>query len=157
MRTGPALAVDVVLVLVFVLIGRRTHDDPLSLAGLARTAWPFLAGLALTWTLIALRWRGPGDAGPARLARSSLGRPSQPLPASPGPRSPRRHPASLATGVTVWMATVAVGMLLRAASGQGTAPSFVAVATLVLGAFLVGWRVVARQFRRDASSSSSAA
>lgn len=58
MRAWPALLVDAALVLVFVLIGRRTHDDPLSLAGLA----------------------------------------------------------SLVTGVTVWVATVAVGMLLRAAA-----------------------------------------
>ncbi|SEF14968.1 DUF3054 domain-containing protein [Jiangella alba] len=132
MRTGPALAVDAVLVLVFVLIGRRTHDDPLSLSGLATTAWPFLAGLAVGWA-VTLWWRRRGDAGPTT------------------------WPASLGAGVVVWVATVAVGMLLRAASDQGTAPSFVVVATLVLGVFLVGWRVVARQFRRDASSSSSAA
>ncbi|WP_053203674.1 DUF3054 domain-containing protein [Jiangella muralis] len=124
MRTGPAVAVDAVLVLVFVLIGRRTHDDPLSLAGLARTAWPFAAGLAVGWAVTLLR---------------------------------RRPPVALVTGVTVWLATVVVGMLLRAASGHGTAASFVVVATVVLGAFLVGWRVAVRQFRRDASSSSSAA
>ncbi|WP_203433065.1 DUF3054 family protein [Jiangella asiatica] len=41
-------------------------------------------------------------------------------------------------------------------SGQGTAVSFVVVATVFLGLFLLGWRVLARQFRRDASSASSA-
>ncbi|SDU32919.1 DUF3054 domain-containing protein [Jiangella alkaliphila] len=116
MRAWPALLVDAALVVVFVLIGRRTHDDPLSLAGLARTAWPFAAGLAAGWAVTMLR---------------------------------RRPPASLVSGVTVWVATVAVGMLLRAASGQGTAASFVVVATVVLGAFLVGWRaVVAATARR---------
>lgn len=40
------------------------------------------------------------------------------------------------------MLTVAVGMLLRAVSGQGTALPFVIVATLTLGVFLVGSRLV---------------
>jgi Protein of unknown function (DUF3054) len=44
------------------------------------------------------------------------------------------------TGIGIWIATVAVGMALRAVSGQGTAVSFVVVATLVLGLFLIGWR-----------------
>ena len=33
-------------------------------------------------------------------------------------------------------------MLLRVASGQGIAVSFVIVAGLVLAAFLIGWRVI---------------
>jgi hypothetical protein len=55
-------------------------------------------------------------------------------------RSPRRV---VWTGIGLWIATVAAGMLLRAASGQGTALSFVVVATLVLGIFLIGWRAIA--------------
>jgi Protein of unknown function (DUF3054) len=46
------------------------------------------------------------------------------------------------TGIGIWIATVAVGMALRAVSGQGTAVSFVVVATLVLGLFLIGWRAL---------------
>jgi Protein of unknown function (DUF3054) len=38
---------DVVCVLAFVVIGRANHHDGESLAGLASTAWPFLAGLAI--------------------------------------------------------------------------------------------------------------
>ena len=46
------------------------------------------------------------------------------------------------TGVVVWASAVMGGMLLRLASGQGVAISFVIVAGLVLAAFLIGWRVV---------------
>lgn len=51
--------------------------------------------------------------------------------------------ALVRTGVAVWLVTVVGGMLLRAASGQGTAFAFIVVATLVLGALLVGWRGIA--------------
>ena len=47
------------------------------------------------------------------------------------------------TGLGVWAATVIGGMLLRAASGQGTAVAFIIVATLTLLVLLVGWRVIA--------------
>ena len=63
-----------------------------------------------------------------------------------------RHPVELRTGVTVWIVTVVVGMVLRrAVFDRGTAVSFVIVATVVLGALLVGWRVAARAIaaRRD--------
>jgi hypothetical protein len=37
---------------------------------------------------------------------------------------------------------VAIGMLLRALTGAGTALPFVIVATITLGAFLLGWRAL---------------
>ncbi len=46
------------------------------------------------------------------------------------------------TGVLIWLVTVAGGMVLRVLSGQGTDLAFVIVATLTLGAFLVGWRLI---------------
>lgn len=46
------------------------------------------------------------------------------------------------TGVLIWLVTVAGGMALRALAGQGTDIAFVIVATLTLGAFLVGWRLL---------------
>ncbi|CAN5129247.1 MAG: DUF3054 domain-containing protein [Nocardioides sp.] len=104
-----AAMVDVVLVLIFAATGRASHDEAV-LSGLARTAWPFLAGLALGW-VAARAWASP----------------RQILP----------------TAVIIWSCTVAVGMVLRAASGQGTAFSFVVVATIVLGVFLLGWRAIA--------------
>lgn len=56
----------------------------------------------------------------------------------------RRTGGSVGDGVAVWLVTLAGGMALRQASGQGTAAPFVVVATLVLGALLVLPRVVAR-------------
>jgi peptidoglycan/LPS O-acetylase OafA/YrhL len=55
-------------------------------------------------------------------------------------RAPR---AVVPTGVVVWVSTVVVGMLLRKASSQGVAASFVVVASLVTAVLLLGWRVVA--------------
>jgi FlaA1/EpsC-like NDP-sugar epimerase len=42
-------AADLVLVLVFVLIGRGSHEEGFTLLGTLNTAWPFVAGLALGW------------------------------------------------------------------------------------------------------------
>lgn len=53
----------------------------------------------------------------------------------------RREAIDVGPGITVWISTVLLGMVLRQLSGEGTAFSFIVVATLVLGAFLVGWRV----------------
>lgn len=46
------------------------------------------------------------------------------------------------TGVVIWLVTVVGGMVLRAVSGQGTDIAFIIVATVTLGAFLVGWRLL---------------
>lgn len=53
-----ALAFDVAAVAVFVLIGRRSHDDGITLTGVARTAAPFLLALAAGWGLTRA-WRAP--------------------------------------------------------------------------------------------------
>ena len=59
MRSARLAAVlDVGCVLVFVIIGRDSHAKGESLAGIASTAWPFLAGLAGGW-LAARTWRQP--------------------------------------------------------------------------------------------------
>ncbi len=60
MRRSSALAAlaDVVGVLVFCTIGRRSHAEGLTVAGVAETAWPFLAGTAVGWLLIR-GWRRP--------------------------------------------------------------------------------------------------
>lgn len=57
-------------------------------------------------------------------------------------------------GILIWIVTVAGGMLLRLASGQGAAVAFIIVATITLGVFLLGWRgirllVVAVRGRRS--------
>jgi hypothetical protein len=54
----------------------------------------------------------------------------------------RTWPIGVGPGVTVWFATLVVGMVLRHTVGAGTAASFVVVASLVLAAFLLGWRAL---------------
>jgi len=112
---GWAAAIDAALVLIFVLIGRNSHDEGFSVAGTLQTWWPFLAGLAVGW-LVTLPWRRP------------LG--------------------IVLPGIVIWVATVAIGMALRVVSGQGIQLSFVIVAAVVLGVFLLGWRGVARAVGR---------
>ncbi|MGE2692076.1 DUF3054 domain-containing protein [Mycolicibacterium pulveris] len=53
-----ALATDLVCVVVFATIGRRSHAEGLNLAGIAATAWPFLTGAVIGW-LLSLGWRRP--------------------------------------------------------------------------------------------------
>ncbi len=52
------LAVDVIGVLVFCAVGRRSHDEGLNIAGVATTAWPFLTGTLVGW-LASRAWRQP--------------------------------------------------------------------------------------------------
>jgi hypothetical protein len=53
-----AAAADACCVLLFVVIGRASHAKGETLGGIASTAWPFLAALALGW--VASRgWRKP--------------------------------------------------------------------------------------------------
>jgi hypothetical protein len=108
---GVALAADVLAVLLFAAVGRRSHAEGLAVVGVVRTAWPFLAGVAVGW-LLARAWRAPSGLLPA--------------------------------GASVWLSALVVGMLLRVATGAGTAPSFVVVAAVSLAVLLLGWRLVAR-------------
>ena len=47
------LAVDLLLVGVFAVIGRLSHYGTLTAAGWWTTAWPFLAGTLLAWAVLA--------------------------------------------------------------------------------------------------------
>jgi hypothetical protein len=53
-----AALVDAAFVVVFVLIGRRSHAEGLDPTGVAQTAWPFLVALTAGW-LVARAWRHP--------------------------------------------------------------------------------------------------
>ena len=106
-----AVILDCCCVLVFVIIGRASHTKGESLSGIASTAWPFLAGLAVGW-LAARAWRRPSGLWPA--------------------------------GVGAWLGAVALGMVFRVVSGQGTAFAFVLVALAFLGLFMLGWRLAIR-------------
>jgi Protein of unknown function (DUF3054) len=57
-RAPIALLADIVCVIVFCTIGRRSHAEGLTVAGIAQTAWPFLAGTGVGWLLIR-GWRQP--------------------------------------------------------------------------------------------------
>jgi hypothetical protein len=52
-------------------------------------------------------------------------------------------PLEVGPGITVWFSTLLIGMVLRRATGQGTAVTFVLVAAAVLALFLIGWRALA--------------
>ena len=65
-RAVVAGALDVVAVLIFVAIGRASHDHGETLAGVASTAWPFLAGLGVGW-VSALAWLRPLPLAPTGL------------------------------------------------------------------------------------------
>lgn len=60
----------------------------------------------------------------------------------------RAPTAPVRTGLGVWAVAVAGGMLLRWASGQGTALPFILVASATLLVALVGWRLIASAVRR---------
>jgi drug/metabolite transporter (DMT)-like permease len=53
-----ALLIDVAATLVFVLIGRGSHNEDPTLTGLLVTWWPFLAALAVGW-VGTVAWRRP--------------------------------------------------------------------------------------------------
>jgi hypothetical protein len=59
-------AADLVAVVVFVAIGRRSHDESSALVGLAHTAWPFVTGALVGW-LMARGWRTPAALVPTGL------------------------------------------------------------------------------------------
>ena len=100
---------DIICVLVFCAVGRRSHDEGLSVTGVATTAWPFLTGTVVGW-LASRGWRQPT--------------------------------AVVPTGVSVWLGTVVIGMVLRKASSAGVAASFVVVAASVTALLVLGWRTV---------------
>lgn len=110
-RLATAVTLDVFVVVLFVAIGRRNHEESGALRSVIETAAPFLIGLAAAWG-ITKAWR---------------------------------RPMRVLTGVAIWPITVLVGMIVRRlVFDRGTAPSFVIVATIFLGATLVGWRALTR-------------
>lgn len=56
----PAVALDVILVLIFATMGRNSHELGMTFIGVLATAWPFLVGLAVMWAVLRA-WRNPVD------------------------------------------------------------------------------------------------
>ncbi|OZG25794.1 hypothetical protein BH683_026945 [Williamsia sp. 1138] len=119
-RTLTALS-DLLAVLVFAFIGRMNHAEGLSIEGVFSTTWPFAIGAAIGWALAYLFAHMRADHG-----FDYDFRPERLIP----------------DGALVWIGAVAIGMTLRHLFHQGVALSFVIVATIVLGAFLLGWRAI---------------
>ena len=57
---------DLVCVVVFCSIGRRSHAEGLTVAGIAETAWPFLIGTLVGWAA-ARGWQRPTTLAPTGL------------------------------------------------------------------------------------------
>ena len=110
-----AAVLDLLMVVLFAAIGRRSHEEATALSGLVHTAWPFVVGAAIGWVVTFALYRNKFDAF-----------------------------LIVPTGIVVWVMTVALGMILRALTGQGTAGSFIIVATISTAVLLLGWRALAR-------------
>lgn len=119
MRRMFTASADFFAVLVFAFIGRMNHAEGLSLHGLFSTTWPFALGAAIGWSLAYLYAHMRADHG--------FDYPFHPERVFPD-------------GVLVWVGAVVIGMILRQQFHQGVALSFIIVATIVLGVFLLGWR-----------------
>ncbi|MCS5717256.1 DUF3054 domain-containing protein [Herbiconiux sp. CPCC 205763] len=62
-RTGTApvvlaIVLDAALIVLFVAIGRQSHDEDSAIVGFLTTLWPFFAGAAIGW-VASLAWRAP--------------------------------------------------------------------------------------------------
>jgi FtsH-binding integral membrane protein len=110
-----ALIVDLILVVLFTIVGHYTHFHNFDPEGLMTTAWPFVASLVLAWLLAAV-WD----------------RPISPLATGTG-----------VWAITVLVGLVLRGV--TGAGGEpGTVPvSFMIVATSLNLITLVGWRIIA--------------
>ena len=102
-----AWGADVVLIILFAALGRRTHASGLDAAGILWTALPFLLAWAAATVMTRRNWSGLWPA-----------------------------------GVLVWVITVVGGLALRVLLGDSAAVSFQLVTAGVLGAFLLGRRLV---------------
>lgn len=66
-RTVIAAAIaDVALIALFAAAGRRSHAEGVTAAGVADTAWPFVAGAAIGW-ILSRGWRRPTAVTPTGL------------------------------------------------------------------------------------------
>jgi len=139
-----AFLADAGAVALFVAAGRRTHEGS-GLAGFSEALRPFLIALLVVWLGVfvwqaitmtraaestdALDWRG---------------------------RAARRLVSLWPTGVIVWIVTAGGGLALRGLGGGGLSGGFPYVTFAVLGALLLGWRLIAFLVRRRRGATEAA-
>lgn len=115
-RQISGFALDTAAIVLFAAIGRRSHDDANGVGAVLSTAAPFLIALLVAWGVAAVVGRS---------------------------RAELRDPLSVEAGVAIWIITVSLGLVARRVLwDRRTAIAFVIVAVIVLGALLVGWRVL---------------
>lgn len=108
------MAGDAAALLLFAAIGRGSHGEGLSVAGVLSTAWPFMLG----WFGSAALLGGYGKAAQGGSTGKAAG-----------------------AAAKCWAAGIPAGHLVRAATrGYFPDPSFIAVSMAATGVFLVGWR-----------------
>ena len=112
-----AAVIDVLLIVLFALIGRSSHGETDSALALWTTAYPFLAGWAIGYVTSGA-WARPLRAWPTGVVVWVL---------------------TVFVGLAIRVATGQGDV-----AGNPLPISFVIVATIVLGVFLFGWRWVAR-------------
>ncbi|WP_019971784.1 DUF3054 domain-containing protein [Mycobacterium sp. 141] len=66
-RGSAALLTDLIAVVVFCTIGRRSHAEGITVTGVAETAWPFLVGTLTGW-LVSRGWQRPTSLAPTGIA-----------------------------------------------------------------------------------------
>ena len=110
-----ALLLDIAWIVLFAMLGRRSHGTETGLVAVAATAGPFLAGYAVAIAITRLR----------------------------------TSPSALGRGAVAVAITLVIGMAIRTILyGRVPDPAFIVVATVVLAAGMLGWRVVALVWRR---------
>ncbi len=127
---------DAGAVALFIALGRRTHEES-GLSGYADALRPFLMALLVVWLGVFL-WQAFAMARTKDSTDALAWR----------ERAARRLMAIWPTGVLVWVVTAAGGLALRAAGGGGLSGGFPYVTFGVLGALMLGWRLVAILIRR---------
>jgi hypothetical protein len=112
---------DLVVFLVFVVLGLTNHKEAVTAGNIARTAAPFV----IAWAVIGSIFGAYGRRGSA---------------ASTQPR------VLLARSIPAWVVAWSAGLVLRVVVFRDTlAPAFVIIALVFNAIFLLGWRVALAQ------------
>lgn len=140
-----AFLLDAVCVLVFAAGGRSSHEESLSIGGVAQTAWPFLVGLGVGWVvLLAAARRSAGTPGTGAARPGAAG-------AGTSWSTRWSHLSPVPAGVVLVLASWGLGMGLRLVTDQGASGAFPLVALAFLTLTLIGWRVIAALVSRRGS------